>query len=95
MNEQDNVDRWLREAMSGEVPRLSSAFDARLERRLRPQRLTAAGRIVMAAYVLAAVLVSVWALRGAALDWTLVVAVLLPSAIAASFYGRRIKAQAR
>ncbi len=95
MNEQEKVDQWLRDAMSGAAPQVSAAFDARLERRLRPRRLTATGRIVMAAYVLAALLVSLWVMRNAALDWTLVAAVLLPSAVAASVYGRWIKASAR
>jgi hypothetical protein len=95
MNEQENVDQWLRDAMSGSTPRLSAAFDARLEKRLRPRRLTPTGRILMAAYVLAAILVSAWALRNAALDWTVVAAVLMASAVAATFYGRRIKASAR
>jgi uncharacterized membrane protein YfcA len=88
------VDQWLRDAMSGSTPRLSAAFDARLERRLRPRRLTATGRLVMAAYVLAALLVSLWALRNAALDWSLV-AVLLPCAVIADVYGRRIQGHAR
>lgn len=93
MNEQERMDHLLRAAMSGEAPRLSSAFDARLEKRLRPRRLTTAGRIVMAAYVLAALLISVWALRNVSLDWLLVLAVLLPSVVAASVYGRRISLQ--
>jgi hypothetical protein len=46
MNEQENVDQWLRDAMNGSTPRLSAAFDARLEKRLRPRRLTPAGRMV-------------------------------------------------
>ena len=45
--------------------------------------------------MLAALLVSTWALRNAALDWTVVAAVLMASAVAATFYGRRIKASAR
>jgi hypothetical protein len=95
MSEQEQVDLWLRDAMRGDVPRLSAAFDARLEKRLRPRRLTATGRIVMAAYVLAALLVSVWALRGAALDWSLVAVVLLPIAVVASVYSRWINASVR
>jgi hypothetical protein len=92
MNEQQKVDEWLREAMSGGAPALSAGFDGRLEKRLRPRRLTATGRIVMAAYALAALLISAWALRGASLDWSLVAAVLLSSAVVATVYGRRIKA---
>ncbi len=95
MSEQERVDQWLRAAMSGSTPRLSAAFDARLARRVRPRRLTATGRMVMAAYVLVALLVSMWALSNAALDWTVVAAVLMASAVAATFYGRRIKASAR
>ena len=49
----------------------------------------------MAAYVLAALLVSECALRHAALFWTVVAAILMASAVAATFYGRRIKASAR
>ena len=94
MNEQEQMEQWLRDAMSGSAPRLSASFDARLEKRLRPRRLTAAGRVVMAAYVLAALLVSVWALRNAALDWTIVAAVVLASAVAASVDGRRLRASA-
>jgi hypothetical protein len=44
----------------------------------------------MVAYVLAALLVSVWALRNASLDWTLVEAALVPSAIVASAYGPKL-----
>jgi hypothetical protein len=95
MSEQEKMDLWLRDAMSGGAPRLSAVFDARLEKRLRPRRLTPTGRIVMAAYVLAALLVSAWALRNASLDWTVVAAVLMASAVAATFYGRRFKASAR
>jgi hypothetical protein len=95
MNEQEHVDQWLRDAMSGSAPRLSASFDARLEKRLRPRRLTTTGRIVMAAYVLAALLVSVWALRNVTPDWTLVAAVLVPSVVAAGAYARRIDARPR
>ena len=93
MTDEEQVDQWLRDAMSGSTPRLSASFDARLEKRLRPRRLTATGRVVMAAYVLAALLVSAWALRNATLDWAIVAAVLLPSTVAASVYGRRISLQ--
>jgi hypothetical protein len=95
MTEQDKMDQWLREAMSGSAPHLSDAFDARLEKQLRPRRLTATGRLVMAAYVLAALFVSAWALRNAALDWTVVAAVLVSSAVVAGVYGRRVGANAR
>ena len=63
MSEQDHVDRWLREAMAADEPRLSSSFEARLARRLKPARLTPTARLVLLAYIVAAVAVSVLALR--------------------------------
>jgi hypothetical protein len=49
----------------------------------------------MAAYVLAALLVSVWALRNVTPDWTRVAAVLVRSVVAAGAYARRIDARPR
>jgi hypothetical protein len=63
MTEDDVMDRWLRSAMTGEAPRLSSAFDAKVMARVRRRRLTPAGRIVLAAYAVGAAAVSVWTMR--------------------------------
>jgi hypothetical protein len=95
MSEQQKMDAWLREAMSGGAPVLSAAFDTQLAKRLRPRRLTARGRVLMAAYTVAALLFSVWALRNAALEWPFVVAALVPCVVIAATYGRRITGHAR
>ena len=40
MHDDDMMDQLLRDALSADVPRLSSGFDARVLRRVRPRRLT-------------------------------------------------------
>ena len=55
MADQDPFDTVLRESIGGGgVPALSPEFDRRLARRLRPRRLSAAGRVVLALYAVAA-----------------------------------------
>jgi hypothetical protein len=84
------MDRLLREAMAAGEPRLSPAFDARLARRLRPRRLSSTGRLVMTVYTVAALVVSVWTMRSASLDWSVVAAaVLVPLAVVAIVHRRR------
>ena len=86
MSEQDHVDRWLREAMAADEPRLSSSFEARLARRLKPARLTPTARLVLLAYIVAAVAVSVLALRTVALDSRIVVATMVGTLAATAAY---------
>ena len=95
MSEQDHVDRWLREAMAADEPRLSSSFEARLARRLKPARLTPTARLVLLAYIVAAVAVSVLALRTVELDSRIVVATMVGTLAATAAYGRRFGAMAR
>ena len=95
MSEQDHVDRWLREAMAADEPRLSSSFDARLARRLKPARLTPTARLVLLAYIVAAVAVSVLAMRTVELDSRIVVATMVGTLAATAAYGRRFGAMAR
>lgn len=95
MSEQDHVDRWLLEAMAADEPRLSSSFDARLARRLKPRRLTPTARLVLLAYILAAVAVSVLAMRTVELDSRIVVATMVGTLAATAAYGRRFAAMAR
>ena len=95
MSEQDSVDRWLREAMAADEPRLSSSFDARLARRLKPRRLTPTARLVLLAYIVAAVAVSVLAMRSVELDSRIVVATMVGTLAATAAYGRRFAAMAR
>ncbi len=63
MHDDDAMDRILRDAMAAEPPRLSPAFDARIMRRVRPRRLTPAGRVVIGIYFVAAVAVAGWMMR--------------------------------
>lgn len=89
MPDDDRMDGLLREAMAGDVPRLSPAFDARLARRLRPRRLTPSGRIVMGLYVLVASLSAAWFMRGLPMEWIAAGLVIGVSAAAgASAYAR-------
>ena len=91
MTEQDHVDRWLREAMAAEEPRLSSSFDARLAKRLKPARLTPTARLVLLAYIVAAVVVSALALWSVELDSRIVFATMAGTLAATAAYGRRFR----
>jgi hypothetical protein len=85
MSEQERMDHLLREMMAGaRVPSLSSAFDQRMKRRLRPRHLDSAGRWLMTAYAILALIISIWAMRSQSIDWSLVViAILAPLIVAA------------
>jgi hypothetical protein len=64
MSEQERMDSLLRQAMTAvPPPSLSPNFDRQLAKRLRAQGLSRTGRLVLAAYAVFALLVSVWALR--------------------------------
>ncbi len=54
MNDDELMDQLLRDALTAEVPQLSPGFDARVLRRVRPRRLTPAGRVVIALYIVIA-----------------------------------------
>ncbi len=92
----EDVDRWLREAMTtGSAgarpePQLSANFDVRLAKRLRPRRLSATGRFVMAVYVVVAVAVTVGAMQSTSIDWRLAILTLTPTLVAAAVYGWRL-----
>jgi hypothetical protein len=60
MNDDELIDRMLRETMADEVPRLSPAFDANVMASVRPRRLSRLGRAVMGAYSIAALAIAVW-----------------------------------
>jgi hypothetical protein len=55
MHDDEQMDQLLRDAMTAEAPQLSSGFDARVLRRVRPRRLTPIGRALIAAYAVIAV----------------------------------------
>ncbi len=93
MHDDDAMDRLLRHALTGEVPRLSPGFDDRVMRRVRPRRLTAAGRAVMATYAVVAVAAAAWVMRDVPVAWiaAAVVAGVLAAA-GAGAYARRLAA---
>ena len=95
MTEDERMDQLLRRAMATEPPELRSDFDAQLARRLRPKGLGRAGRLLLAAYALVALAVTVWVMRSVSLDWTLVAAAVVPVAIVAALYPWRLRAHAR
>jgi hypothetical protein len=89
---QEDVDRWLRQAMTmasagTSEPQLSTDFDARLKRRLRPRRLNASGRFVMAAYIVVAIAVTMSAMQRTSIDWRVALLALAPALVAAGVYG--------
>jgi hypothetical protein len=90
MNDDDVMDRLLRDAMAADVPQLSPAFDARVLRRVRPRRLAPMGRVVIAAYILAAAATAMWLMRDVRVESIVAaVAFMVPIAAGASAYVRR------
>jgi hypothetical protein len=90
MHDDDVMDGLLRDVMAADAPQLSSAFEARVVQRVRPRRLTATGRVVIAAYTVAAVATAMWwmaDLPAASIAAAVVVGV--PAAAGASAYARR------
>jgi hypothetical protein len=85
MPEQDGMDRLLRQSMMATpAPKLSSGFDARLAKRLRPRRLNRAGRITMAIYTMLALIVSVGVMRAESIHWILAaISILVPLTVVA------------
>jgi hypothetical protein len=93
MNDDEVMDRLLRDAMAADAPQLSRAFDARVMRRMRPRGLTPIGRVVIAVYVLVAVATTVWLVRDLPMESIVAsVAVGVPLATGASAYVRRLAA---
>jgi hypothetical protein len=91
MHDDDAMERLLRDAMTGETPRLSPDFDARVVQRVRPRVLTPSGRTVIAVYGVAASVGAVWFLRDLPLTSLLLAAAIgLPIAVALRAYGRRM-----
>ena len=89
--EQEKMDSWLRQSMSGgSLPALSPGFEERLTKRLRPRRLSAKGRLLLAGYAVLAVALSVWVMRSHSIDWVWIAAACVaPVAVAAVVYGNR------
>ena len=91
MHDDETMDRLLREAMSADAPQLSPAFDARVLRGVRPRGLTTRGRLVIAAYIVAAAATTLWLMRD--LPTTSIVAAVVigvPVAVGMGAYGRRL-----
>ena len=93
MSEPEAMDRLLRRVLAvGEPPALSPTFDQRLAKRLRPRRLSPAGRVVLVLYSLAALAVSGWSMRSESLGWDVIVlAVALQLAVVAALHHRRFR----
>ncbi len=91
MHDDDVMDRLLRDAMAADAPELSPAFDANVMRRVRPRRLSAMGRVVIAAYAVVAAAATVWLMRDLPPAWILAaVAIGVPIAAGVGAYGRRL-----
>lgn len=84
MSEHEHVDRLLAQALSAPVPALSPDFDRRLAARRRGRQLTPRGRRVLASYAAVALVLSIWTMRQASIEWTLVgAAILIPLVLVA------------
>ncbi len=78
MPDHDPIDGLLTDALRAPVPELSPDFAPRLMARLQPRRVSAGGRLVLAAYGVCAFAVSVWAMQAVALGWPLIAASFAP-----------------
>ncbi len=81
------VDSLLRRSLSTPMPNLSPGFDERVSRELRrsAQPLNRSGRILLAAYAVLSVAVSVVVMRGQGLGWEYITLVtLVPLALVAA-----------
>ena len=65
MNDKDLMDDLLRTSMAAPAPQLSRSFDAKVMAAVRPRGLTAAGRIAIGVYAVAALIASIWAMKDA------------------------------
>ncbi len=93
MHDDDLMDGLLKDAMAADAPRLSPGFDARVMRAVRPRRLSASGRAVMAVYIVVAAVGAVWLMRDVPMEWiAAAVAASAPLAAGATAYGRRLAA---
>ena len=93
MQPDEAMDQLLRDAMAAEQPQLSPAFDARVMRRVRPRRLTSAGRVMMWGYAVVTAATAAWLMHD--LPVTAIaaaVAVGVPLAIGVGAYGRSLVA---
>jgi hypothetical protein len=92
--EEENIDRWLRQAMSEKpLPTLSSGFDNRLMKQIRPRRrLSSTGWVVLVGYTLIAVALSIWTMRIESIGWsTIAAACLAPVVMMAAIYRRHVR----
>ena len=91
MQDDELMDRLLRDALTAAPPQLSPAFDDRVMRRVRPRRLTPIGRLVIVVYILVAAAVAVRLMRD--LPPTLLIAAVVIGVLVAAAggaYGRRL-----
>lgn len=91
MHDDELMDGLLRDAMAADPPGLSGAFDAQVMDRIRPPRLTALGRLVMAIYIVVAAVTGFWLLRE--LPMAVIAGAILicgAIAVAARAYGRHL-----
>jgi hypothetical protein len=91
MRDDDVMDDLLRKTLAGDVPELSPAFDTSVMKRVRPRRLAATDRLVMAAYGVTAVAAAALLMQDLPIAWIAgAVAIAAPIAAGVSAYGRRL-----
>lgn len=91
MNDDEVMDRLLREALAADAPQLSPKFDARVMRCVRPRRLPPMGRVLIAIYSAVAAAMAVWLMRDVPIESIVAaVAIAVPFAVGATAYVRRL-----
>lgn len=92
MSEPNEIDALLRESMgSAPPPTLTPTFTQRVTDRLRPRVPSARARRALRLYALAAVVVSVAAMRSLGVEWSLIAASLAVTAAIAAILRPRLR----
>jgi len=91
MRDDDVINELLRQALAGDVPELSPAFDANVMKRVRPGRLATTDRMVIVVYSVMAAATAAWLMRDLEVELiATAVVIAAPIAAGASAYGRRL-----
>jgi hypothetical protein len=97
MSEQEEMDALLHRSMGAfPTPGLSSTFDQRLARRIRPRRLSRSGRVTLIVYSLLAIVLSIGLMRSKSMQWLpIAIATLMPLIVVVAYHFRYRRADSR
>lgn len=89
MSDHEQIDRVLSQAMSAPVPALSPEFDRRLAARLHGRRVGPSGRLALWSYAALALVISLWTMRQASVEWSMIAAATLIPLVVVTLACRR------